>query len=166
MQVCRCCYSRAYGITEGTTVKGSIIDPAAAANLSGLLWIQHDINFGSSELKKKTYRRHKITVCICIDGSCIGSCCAIEAPIGGRNLHKPSTVKWQCIRLTKIIYLERSNSIHIMNELQVAKVVKHRRRSISSSGQECCMNTLGINICSIDRQFTIHRPNPEIRGLH
>jgi len=43
----------------------------------------------------KTYRRHKITVGVRFDGSCIGGYCAIEAPIGGRDLNEPSVTVHQ-----------------------------------------------------------------------
>jgi hypothetical protein len=43
----------------------------------------------------KTYRRHKITVGVRFDGSCIGGYCAIEAPIGRRDLNEPSVTVHQ-----------------------------------------------------------------------
>ena len=110
----------------------------------------------------ETHHRHRITVTFCLDRIRISSHSAIEAPIGGRDLNKQSLAH---LAAWKIIYLERCNCIHILNELQGTKVVKDRRGSISSSEQERCVNAPAINIGSLNRQFRVYQSDPEMPGL-
>jgi hypothetical protein len=57
-----------------------------------LLQIQRHINFGVLN-STKTYRRHRMTIGIRLDGGRSGIYCAIEASVGGRYLDKPSAVE-------------------------------------------------------------------------
>ena len=104
-----------YGEIVETPAESSSVSPVVSTtDRIGLLSEQYDIKFWGSEHSAETYRHHRVTVGVRLNGSRSGIYCTIEASVGRWYLNIRLTVGITACQLE--IYLERWESVRMINE--------------------------------------------------